>query len=168
MRAHAIRVYASSSSLLTAARATYSQTTFAPRYSQASTPTTYERNALPLSDAQRKTIYALSTPPGKSGVAIIRVSGPDALDVWQRMIRSTRVARTISNEERRKRKRDRDCERIDNEASQLVLPEVQKLERCRVVDPHTSHHLDDALAVFFRGAPISVSHPSLPLTRQRN
>ncbi|KAI0002929.1 tRNA modification GTPase TrmE [Russula compacta] len=157
LRAHAIRAYSSSSSLLAAARTTRSQTTFAPRYSPASTPTptsptTYERNALPLSDAQRETIYALSTPPGKSGVAIIRVSGPGALGVWQRMVRSIRVAHPISNEERRKRKlkRDRERERNDNESPQLLFPKVQKLERCRVVDPYTSEHLDDALAVFFR------------------
>ncbi|KAF8966460.1 hypothetical protein BDZ97DRAFT_1903766 [Flammula alnicola] len=40
---------------------------------------------LPTTDAQRPTIYALSTPPGKGGVAIVRVSGPDALLVWKRM-----------------------------------------------------------------------------------
>ncbi|KIM42801.1 hypothetical protein M413DRAFT_26792 [Hebeloma cylindrosporum] len=40
---------------------------------------------LPTTNAQRQTIYALSTPPGKGGVAIVRVSGPDALTVWKRM-----------------------------------------------------------------------------------
>ena len=88
--------------------------------------TVHGYDTLPLSDAQRKTIYALSTPPGKSGVAVIRVSGPEALSVWQRMVRSVRGAR---------------------------LPEPWKLERCHILDPHTSETLDEALSVFFRGAP---------------
>jgi len=95
-------------------------------------------NALPLSDAQRKTIYALSTPPGKSGIAVIRISGPDALCVWQRMVRPVRTRARTHDEERMSRLQHR--------------PEPQKLERCYVVDPHTAEHLDDALAVFFRGA----------------
>jgi tRNA modification GTPase len=41
---------------------------------------------LVLSNAQRSTIYALSTPPGKAGIAVVRVSGPDALHVWQSMV----------------------------------------------------------------------------------
>jgi tRNA U34 5-carboxymethylaminomethyl modifying GTPase MnmE/TrmE len=49
-----------------------------------------EVNALPLSDPQRTTIYALSTPPGKSGITVIRVSGPDTLSIWQRMVRPVR------------------------------------------------------------------------------
>ncbi|KAF6762452.1 tRNA modification GTPase GTPBP3 [Ephemerocybe angulata] len=40
---------------------------------------------LPTSDAQKSTIYALSTPPGRGGVGIIRISGPDALQVWRKM-----------------------------------------------------------------------------------
>ncbi|KAH9963246.1 tRNA modification GTPase TrmE [Russula dissimulans] len=102
-----------------------------PSLAQTTTTTssTNERSALPLSDAQRKTIYALSTPPGKSGVAVVRVSGPDALSVWQRM---TRTARTTTHLQQRR------------------LPEPWKLERCHVVDPQTSEHLDDALSVFFR------------------
>ncbi|TDL29596.1 hypothetical protein BD410DRAFT_833876 [Rickenella mellea] len=42
---------------------------------------------LPLSSAQRPTIYALATPPGKGGVAVLRVSGPDVGEVWRRMVR---------------------------------------------------------------------------------
>lgn len=56
------------------------------------THTTFSAKSEPtLSDAQRRTIYALSTPPGKAGIAIIRVSGPDALDVWRRVTRKKKV-----------------------------------------------------------------------------
>ncbi|KDQ65044.1 hypothetical protein JAAARDRAFT_52958 [Jaapia argillacea MUCL 33604] len=80
---------------------------------------------LPASDAQRRTIYALSTPTGKAGVGVVRISGPDALDVWRVMVRlhSNRV-------------RD---------------PEPWKMECCRIVDPKTEELLDDGLAVFFKG-----------------
>jgi tRNA modification GTPase len=129
------------------------------RYSSAYTPTRSTINdirALPLSDAQRKTIYALSTPPAKSGVAVIRISGPDALHVWQQMVRSTRAAHTNQNKDELKPERthkpSREPERNDG-TSHPFLPEAWKLQRCHVVDPQTSELLDDALAVFFRGAP---------------
>ncbi|KAJ7646146.1 tRNA modification GTPase TrmE [Mycena rosella] len=76
-----------------------------------------------LSDAQRPTIYALSTPPGKAGVAVVRVSGPDALAVW------TRVVKTLKRR----------------------APEPWKMERCHVIHPETGEQLDDGLAVFFKG-----------------
>ena len=118
-------------------------TTLAPRSTRACRFTTIATTAhgcdtLPLSDAQRNTIYALSTPPGKSGVAIIRVSGPEVLSVWKRMVRSTRGAR---------------LGREKGEYGSSHLPEPWKLERCHILDPHTSEILDEALAVFFRGAP---------------
>ncbi|KAJ6516286.1 tRNA modification GTPase GTPBP3 [Mycena sanguinolenta] len=75
-----------------------------------------------LSDAQRPTIYALSTPPGKAGVAVVRVSGPNAMDVWSKLVKT------------RKRR----------------LPEPWKMERCQIVHPETSEILDDGLAVFFK------------------
>lgn len=82
----------------------------------------YDPKDLTPSDAQRRTIYALSTPPGKAGVAVVRISGPDALAVWQAIVQS-------------KRKH----------------PEPWKLERCRITDPQTGETLDDGLAVFFKG-----------------
>jgi tRNA modification GTPase len=128
---------ASRIALLPVARSTRLWTaTFTPRSTRARRLTTtvttaHAYDTLPLSDAQRKTIYALSTPPGKSGIAVIRVSGPEALSVWQRMVRSARLGR----------------------ANTARLPEPWKLERCHILDPHTSEILDEALAVFFRGAP---------------
>ena len=103
-----------------------------------SCPSSVRIHTLPLSDAQRKTIYALSTPPGKSGVAVIRVSGPDVLDVWHR---TTRAAQCAQHNEMQSQPRSQS-------ASQ---PVPWKLERRHVVDPHTSELLDDALVVYFRG-----------------
>ncbi|KAH8999439.1 tRNA modification GTPase TrmE [Lactarius akahatsu] len=100
-------------------------------------------DTLRLSDAQRKTIYALSTPPGKSGVAIIRVSGPEALSIWQRMVRSARGTPPRPG-------RDKGDEGRAKARPSPRLPEAWKLERCHIVDPHTSEILDEALAVFFR------------------
>jgi hypothetical protein len=145
-------MYRLSCSLLSALRRAPPRTAIIPRYASVYTPT---HRALPLSDAQRKTIYALSTAPAKSGVAIIRISGPDALHVWQRMVRSTRATHTQNKHERHEPNRDRN----DETRSQQLLPETWKLQRCHVVDPQTSELLDDALAVFFRGVPPSPLKP---------
>lgn len=160
-----------SSFLLSALRRAPPQTALIPRYASVYTPTpstTNEHRALPLSDAQRKTIYALSTAPAKSGVAIIRVSGPDALHVWQRMVRSTSATHTNHNKHERKLRRTHEpyLDRNDETRSRQLLPETWKLQRCHVVNPQTSELLDDALAVFFRGVP-SPPKPIdyFPLTR---
>ena len=81
------------------------------------------------SDAQRTTIYALSTPPGKAGVAVVRVSGPDSLDVWRSMV-STKSKATRHNER---------------------TPEPWRMYRCDVVDPQTGELIDSGLAVYFKG-----------------
>lgn len=83
---------------------------------------------LTASDAQRRTIYALSTPPGKAGVAVIRVSGPEALDVWRRVIQPTCKRKALAD----------------------YIPTPWKMERCRVVHPETQEMLDDGLAIYFR------------------
>lgn len=149
----------SSCSLLSALRRAPPRTTLIPRYASVCTPT---HRALPLSDAQRKTIYALATAPAKSGVAIIRVSGPDALHVWQIMVRSARATRTNQNEYDRKLGRTHESKRDRNDEtrSQQLFPETWKLQRCHVVDPQTFELLDDALAVFFRGALLSPNKPN--------
>lgn len=76
--------------------------------------------------AQRQTIYALSTPPGKGGVAIVRVSGPDARLVWDNMVRSCAPNKPIKD------------------------PIPWKLHRCRIVHPQNQSLIDDGLAVYFR------------------
>lgn len=82
---------------------------------------------LVTTDAQRQTIYALSTPAGKGGVAIVRISGPDALEVWKRMLRSHSSDKPIRD------------------------PTPWKLQRCRIVHPENGSLIDDGLAVYFRG-----------------
>jgi GTP-binding protein TrmE-like protein len=135
------------------------------RYISAYSPT---HRALPLSDAQRNTIYALSTAPAKSGVAIIRVSGTDALHVWRRMVRSTIATHIDQDQDECKHKRtrgsDREHGRNNETRPQQLPPEAWKLQRCHVVDPQTSELLDNALAVFFRGAP----PPPSPLSPKLN
>ncbi|KAH9853888.1 tRNA modification GTPase TrmE [Lenzites betulinus] len=85
---------------------------------------------LPLSDAQKGTIYALSTPPGKAGVAVIRVSGPDALEVWRRVVQTRHEGKGKARESG---------------------PDPWNMHRCRIVNPGTQEVLDDGLAVFFKG-----------------
>ncbi|KAJ3554797.1 hypothetical protein NM688_g2919 [Phlebia brevispora] len=81
------------------------------------------------SDAQRRTIYALSTPPGKAGVAVIRVSGPDSLEVWRSMLKI----------------------RGANVGSAGHRPVPWRMYRCDVLHPHTHELLDSGLAVYFKG-----------------
>jgi len=84
------------------------------------------REELLLSDAQRRTIYALSTPPGKAGIAVVRISGPDALLVWKRMVRTHK--------------------------NKQLSPKPWRLERCHIIQPDGGNDLlDDGMAVFFRG-----------------
>lgn len=85
--------------------------------------------------SQNQTIYALSTPPGKGGVAVVRVSGPDVEAVWKNVVRP--VSKTLSKQ-------------------RAGLPRSNYLYRCHVVDSEGSEEiLDDGLAVFFQGAPKS-------------
>src|SRR6267154_5726951 len=96
----------------------------APKYVSRTHTTLSAKSEPTLSDAQRRTIYALSTPPGKAGIAVIRVSGPDALDVWRRVTRKTKSGDT---------------------------PSPWMLQRRHVIDPETEEKLDDSLSVFFKG-----------------
>lgn len=95
------------------------------------------------SDAQRRTIYALSTPPGKAGIAVIRISGPDALDLWRSM---------VSIYSRKGKGRELD-------------PEPWKMYRCDVSHPKNGELLDTGLAVYFKGKLCPqyscISHPHM-------
>ncbi|KAF8632008.1 hypothetical protein AX17_004952 [Amanita inopinata Kibby_2008] len=98
----------------------------------ARTLTTAFPHAPTTSDAQKSTIYALSTPPGKGGVAVVRVSGPDTLAVWQCMVRPSRPRFA------------------------LVHPRPWRMEHCRIVkpfgaNPNSEETIDEGLAVYFRG-----------------
>ncbi|EPT03112.1 hypothetical protein FOMPIDRAFT_1035518 [Fomitopsis schrenkii] len=81
---------------------------------------------LPLSDNQRRTIYALSTPPGKGGVAVVRISGPDALQIWEAM-----VDRGIT-------------------PGRGSHPAPWHMYRCKITHPSSGEVLDDGLAVYFK------------------
>lgn len=85
---------------------------------------------LPLSDTQRSTIYALSTPPGKAGVAVIRISGPDALNIWRAM-----VCHGSSASKGKRSTRE---------------PIPWKMYKCGIVHPASGDSLDDGLAVYFK------------------
>lgn len=89
------------------------------------------------SDAQRRTIYALSTPPGKAGVAVVRVSGPDALNVWHSI---------VSTRPKRKSKED-----VTGRTWTTSVPEPWRMYRCEVVHPQSREVLDSGLAVYFKG-----------------
>src|ERR1700734_412878 len=97
---------------------------------------------LVLSHAQRRTIFALSTPPGKAGVAVVRISGPDALDAWKKMVKPYSMAKKNH-------------------------PEPWKMERCHITDPQTNETLDDGLAVFFKGKQLH-SHIKDTLSNSRS
>ena len=75
------------------------------------------------------TIAAISTPQGKGGVAMIRISGMDALDVADKIFK--RVNKTPLSQ-------------ADN----------AKMVRGIIVDPNTLEEIDDGMAVVFR-APAS-------------
>jgi len=84
------------------------------------------------SPMEKKTIYALSTPPGRGGIGVIRVSGPDAFDVYSQMVR---VGARASMKGKQKE----------------VVPEPWKMRRCSIVHPESKEVLDEGMAVFFRG-----------------
>lgn len=85
-------------------------------------------SVLTRSQSENRTIFALSTPPGKGGIAVIRISGPEAHSVWRRMVKSN-----IKTE----------------------FPPSRVIHRCLIVDRSkdgAEEVLDDGLAVFFKGA----------------
>jgi len=69
-----------------------------------------------------ETIFALSTPPGRAALAVIRVSGTQSLPLLRRLSKSN--------------------ETIDFSPRKLI--------RRRIVDPCTGAHLDDAMVTYFR------------------
>lgn len=66
------------------------------------------------------TIYALSTPPGRSAIAIIRVSGPKSIDVYRKLSRRKLAPR----------------------AREAVITKLYK--------PDTDDVLDESLAIYFK------------------
>lgn len=94
---------------------------------------------LALSPAQKETIYALATPAGKGGVAVIRVSGPRSRDVYARMVKPWKRGITDTpNSNAREATR-----------AEVMVPEERKAVRCRVVDEDSGEMLDDGIALWF-------------------
>uniref|UniRef100_A0A8H8CKC8 tRNA modification GTPase TrmE n=1 Tax=Psilocybe cubensis TaxID=181762 RepID=A0A8H8CKC8_PSICU len=89
--------------------------------------------------AQKETIYALSTPAGKGGVAIVRISGPDALEVWKSMLHSHGTNKPLRE------------------------PTPWKLQRCRILHPEDGSLIDDGLAVYFRAPYSYTTFPTVEL-----
>jgi hypothetical protein len=102
---------------------TGSQTRFVKAFSS-------PEETIPLSPAQKETIYALSTPPGRGGVAVIRISGPEVPRIYREVVKP--VSKSLLN-------------------STKLLPEPWKMHRCSVIDPVTRQILDEGLAVYFAG-----------------
>lgn len=90
------------------------------------------------SPAEKKTIYALSTPPGRGGIGVIRVSGPDALDVYSQMVH-VRGGGSAKGKHKE------------------LTPEPWKLRRCSIVHPESQEVLDEGMAVFFKGPSLMFS-----------
>lgn len=95
---------------------------------------------LPLSPAQKDTIYALSTPPGRAGVAVIRISGPRVLDVYNHLVKP-----------KTRRKSNNGFSDENNLSLFTAQPEPWKIHRCSITDPDTKQILDEGLAVYFAG-----------------
>ena len=105
-----------------------------PRLRRLSTSQIYHHELRTQSHNEKKTVYALSTPPGRAGVAVIRISGPNALDVYHSMVKTSNA--------------HPECKR------RAVVPKPWHLERCSILDAQSQETLDDGLAVFFKGIAI--------------
>lgn len=92
---------------------------------------------LPQSPSQRTTIYALSTPPGRGGIGVVRISGADARLIWEHMLVTPKRARPMALP-------PRDASR--------------QLFRCRVIHPISKEVIDDGMAVFFHGTYIIIPY----------
>src|SRR5439155_27246055 len=71
---------------------------------------------------QTDSIVALSTPPGRSGIGVIRISGPDAIDILRQLTDSP-----------------------------TFNPEPNLLTLKKIVNPFSGEILDQALVCLFKG-----------------
>ncbi|KAG9074707.1 mitochondrial splicing system protein [Ceratobasidium sp. UAMH 11750] len=96
-------------------------------------------HSLVPSPSERHTIFALSSPPGKGAVAVVRISGARSRHLYEKLLRPA-----------------------TSKSPSLNL-QPWKLKRCQVVDPDSGEVLDDALAAFFRGPRSFTTEDSLEL-----
>ena len=69
------------------------------------------------------TIVAIATPPGRGGIGVVRLSGPDAQPIAQRLITHRRRARAAARDARRHDPRDAGrsaCGRLDRSSATRV------------------------------------------------
>lgn len=92
-----------------------------------------------------QTIFAPATSAGRSGISILRISGPDALQVWHRMTRDRRKKTLVSAHKSSRR----DANLL--ELNRPREPEPRKAILRRVVNPFTEEVLDEAIVIFFPG-----------------
>ena len=85
------------------------------------------------SPVERHTIFALSSPPGRGAVAVVRISGSRSRELSLKLLRPATASASNTG------------------TSRGFVSQPWKLQRCQVIDPETEEVLDDALAVFFRG-----------------
>lgn len=81
---------------------------------------------LKQSTSQLKTIFALASAPGKAGIAVVRVSGPDVRRVYDAL------TPTPTHKQRR-------------------LPQERVMVNRSIVNPSTKEVIDRALLVYFAG-----------------
>ncbi|KAI5479770.1 tRNA modification GTPase [Pseudohyphozyma bogoriensis] len=99
------------------------------------------------------TIFAPATGRGKTAIAILRISGPDALDVWHRMTRPPRTASTSDV----KGKRPALVERVRRD------PVPRKACLRRIVHPETEEVLDEGIVLYFPASSALTAQPTLEL-----
>jgi tRNA modification GTPase len=99
-------------------------------------------SGLTLSQAQKETIYALATPQGKGGVAVIRVSGQLSREVYARMVKPWKRLRGITDNAGSASEDDK-MTRLD------ATPKERMAIRCRIVDEGSGEMLDDGIALWF-------------------
>ncbi|GAA5990684.1 hypothetical protein JCM10908_003188 [Rhodotorula pacifica] len=87
------------------------------------------------------TIFAPATGKGKSAIAILRISGDDALEVWRRM--------TVSPKSRRR--------------SKEAEPPERKAVLRKIVHPETNEVLDEGVVLYFPRHSALTAQPTLEL-----
>ena len=85
------------------------------------------------------TIFAPATPPGKSAIAIVRVSGPDARRVWEGMVQP-RQGMTHK----------------EVKATPTWPPPARKAMLRAICDPKNRDKIDEGLVLFFPGARVEL------------
>lgn len=93
------------------------------------------------------TIFAPATGKGKSAIAILRISGDDALEVWRRM--------TVAPKARKR------------STAQTTEPPERKAVLRKIVHPETEEVLDEGVVVYFPRESPRVRLPSSEEGRRR-